>query len=74
MVLSQVQLDKETLRLYSLLSSWQQGLILGRETALTLFYKDSKNSGSLRELKVHMPHNGSCEVKARPAAQCLRTK
>ena len=69
MVLSQVQLDKdkETLRLYSLLSSWQQGLILGKETALTLFYKDSKNSGSLRELKVHVPHNDSCGVKARPA-------
>lgn len=34
MVLSQVQLDKdrETLRLHSLLSPWQQGLILGKET------------------------------------------
>lgn len=69
MVLSQVQLDKdkETLRLYSLLSSWHQGPILGKETALILFYKDSTNSGSLRELKVHVPHNGSCGVKARPA-------
>lgn len=48
MVLSQVQLDKdkETLRLYSFLSTWQQGLILGKETALKLFYKASKNSGS----------------------------